>query len=136
MDKHNPPTTFGVFKPVGHTLMAFRSQEQLQLATQALASQGFALTAMVRYSGEEMLRLINDELQGFGPTANFGYELDLLRHHKALAQDGCPFLLVHAPKEAQVERVAALVATLQPMAAQHYGRFLIRDLTEPPPGSY
>lgn len=136
MDKHKPPTTFGVFKPVGHTLMAFQSQEQLQLAMRALESQGFAPVAMVRYSGPEMLHLIEDELQAFGPTANFGYELDLLHHHRALAQDGCPFLLVHAPKEAQVERVAALVATLQPVAAQHYGRFLIRDLTEAPPGNY
>lgn len=25
MDKTHPPETFGVFKPVGHTVMAFRS---------------------------------------------------------------------------------------------------------------
>jgi hypothetical protein len=135
MDKRDPPTTFGVFKPVGHTLMAFQTQEQLQAAMRTLSAHGFAATAMQHYSDEEMLRLINGELRAVGPAPNFGYELDLLHHNQVLAQDGCLFLLLHAPKDAQVETVAELMPGLQAVTAQHYGRFLIRDLTEPLPGS-
>jgi hypothetical protein len=30
MNKTDPPTTFGVFKPVGHTLIAFHTEAELQ----------------------------------------------------------------------------------------------------------
>ena len=133
MDKLNPHTTHGVFKPIGYALIAFRTPDALHAATKTLAAAGFASTNMAYYSAHEMVRLAEGELLGAGPLAHFGYELDLLRRHKVLAQEGCVFLLVHAPKDEQVETLAALIASLQPVSAQHYGRFLIRDLTERPP---
>jgi hypothetical protein len=134
MDKRNPPTTFGVFKPVGHTLLAFQTTDQLRSAQQALAAAGFAATSMVHYSAPEMLQLADEEIQAAGLLANFGYELDLLRAHRVLAEQGCSFLIVHAPDDGLAALVANLVSTLQPAAAQHYGRFLIQDLTERAPG--
>lgn len=50
MNKTDPPTTFGVFKPVGHTLMAFYTEDQLQSAVVALTALGFAPASMVHYS--------------------------------------------------------------------------------------
>jgi hypothetical protein len=134
MDKHNPPTTFGVFKPVGHSVISFRTQEELRSATQALADMGFAPSAMVEYSPQEMLVLATAELQAAGSLANFGYELDLLKVRHGLAEQGCSFLIVHAPDDVQAARVASLVSSMQPVGAQHYGRFLIQDLTEPKMG--
>ena len=135
MDKLDPPTSHGVFKPVGHALIALRAPDALEAAVKALAATGFERSAMTHYSAPEMLRLAEGELLGAGPLANFGYELDLLRRHRALAAEGCVFLLVHAPKEQQVDALADLLASLQPVSAQHYGRFLIRDLTETPPAA-
>jgi hypothetical protein len=134
MDKHNPPTTFGVFKPVGHTVISFRTQEELHSAMQSLTALGFAASAMVEYSAQEMLDLATAELHAAGPMANFGYELDLLKVQLALAEEGCSFLVVHAPDDEQAARVANLVDSMQPAAAQHYGRFLIQNLTEAAPG--
>lgn len=134
MDKQNPPTTFGVFKPVGHTLLAFQTGEALRAAQQALTAQGFTSTAMVEYSAPEMLQLADEEIQAVGVMASFGYELDLLRAHRVLAEQGCSFLVVHAPDDGQARQIARLVSTLQPVSAQHYGRFLIQDLTENAPG--
>jgi hypothetical protein len=134
MDKLNPPTTFGVFKPVGHTLLAFPTPDALRHASSALAAVGFGGTSLVEYSASEMLRLADEELQSAGLLANFGYELDLLRAHRELAQQGCSFLIVHAPDDRLAAQVASLVGSLQPVTAQHYGRFLIRDLTEHRPG--
>lgn len=134
MDKSSPPTTFGVFKPVGHTLLAFSTMEQLRNARVALAELGFADAALTQYSAAEMLALADTELQAAGPLANFGYELDLLRAHRVLAGQGCCFLIVPAPDDRRTAQVAALVPRLRPVTAQHYGRFLPQDLTEAAPG--
>lgn len=129
MDKTNPPKTFGVFKPVGHTVIAFRSAADLQAAVSALMAQGFAGSTMVQYTPEEMMAQVDAELQTASPLASFGYELDLSKAHRALAQSGCSFLVVYAPHDAQAERVAAVVRTSRAVTAQHYGTFMIEELT-------
>lgn len=134
MDKTNPPTTFGVFKPVGHTLLAFRSSEALRTATGVLTDKGFEAARMVHYTPQEMLAQVDTELENASPIANFGYELDLVRLHKAFAEDGCSFLVVETGDDASARLVADLVPILQPATAQRYGRFMIEDLTEKLPG--
>lgn len=128
MDKSNPPETFGVFKPTGHTVLAFRSAAELDTATDALVAQGFASAAMVRYSPQEMATLARSERQAASPLAAFGYELELVDTHLALAEAGCSFLVVPAPEDAQVERVGEVALRLNAASAQHYGRFMIQDL--------
>lgn len=133
MNKQQPPTLFGVFKPTGHTLMAFRTPAELRNASQKLVSAGFELDALTEYSSEEMRVQASDELDSAGLMASFGYELDLLRLHKDLAEQGCSFLIVNAPKPDQAHLVADMLPAMLPVAAQHYGRFLIEDLTETSP---
>ncbi len=134
MDKSNPPTTFGVFKPVGHTLIAFRTEDELQAAITKLSSQGLAPASMVRYTAAEMKRQVDTELLTADPLANFGYELDLIREHKGLAEQGCSFLVVETPSDKLAGQVADFVRSAKPAAAQRYGRFMIENLTEPLPG--
>ena len=59
MDKTDPPTSFGVFKPIGHTVIAFRSDAQAQAAANALLAQGFAGDALVRYTPAEMVAQVD-----------------------------------------------------------------------------
>lgn len=134
MDKSNPPTAFGVFKPVGHTLMAFTTEDKLQSAQAALSGMGFAPNSMVRYSPSEMKAQVVAELLEASPFASFGYEIDLIRQHKILAEQGCSFLVVEAPTDALADQVAELVRNTKPTAAQHYGHFMIQNLTEKLPG--
>lgn len=134
MDKNNPPTTFGVFKPVGHTLIAFQTEVELQSAVAALSALGFPHSSMVQYSAAEMADQVDAELLTASPVANFGYELDLIRVHGDLAKKGCSFLLVDAPTDDLAAKVAKFVRSIQPATAQHYGRFMIEDLTEKGPG--
>lgn len=134
MNKQQPPTLFGVFKPTGHTLMAFRTPAELRAASYALVAAGFQLDALTEYTSEEMRMQASSELDGAGLMASFGYELDLLRLHKDLAEQGCSFLIVNAPKPDQASLVANMLQTMHPAAAQHYGRFLIENLTEMAPG--
>ena len=129
MDKTHPPETFGVFKPVGHTVMAFRSAIDQQAAVNALLDQKFSDSALVRYSAEEMKAQVDAELQNASALAGFGYELDLIKKHRALAEDGCSFLIVHAPEDAQAESAASVARTTNAVAAQHYGRFMIEEIS-------
>ncbi len=135
MDKAHPPTVFGVLKPVGHTVMAYRSDGDLQAAVTALEQRGFSGSTWVRYTPEEMKALVDAELQAASPLATFGYELDLVKAHGALAENGCSFLIVHAPDKAQAETVAAVARTTKAVTAQHYGIFMIEDLIDIPPGA-
>lgn len=132
MDKTEPPTTFGVFKPVGHTVIAFRDEAQVQGAVTALLAQGFASDALVRYTPAEMSDQVNAQEAAASPLAEFGQEINLIKAHRALAQRGCSFLVVHAPEDAQAEQVAALARSMKAVAAQRYTTFLIEELIEAP----
>lgn len=114
--------------------MAFHTEGELQSAVAALTTQGFLASSMVRYSAAEMTAQVDAELLAASPLANFGYELDLIRIHGDLAKQGCSFLVVDAPTDALAAQVAELVRTVKPATAQHYGRFMIEDLTERAPG--
>jgi hypothetical protein len=135
LNKQDPPTTFGVFKPVGHTLMAFRTARELETAQIKLFELGFPSSSMVYYTASEMLVQVEAQLLTASPLATFGYELDLIRAHGDLAREGCSFLVVEAPTDALAHQVAQLVDAIQPATAQHYGQFMIQDLTEKPLGA-
>lgn len=128
MDKSNPPETFGVFKPVGHTVMALRPTVDLEAAMAALAGKGFVREEIVTYSPLEMAKLARSERKAASPLAAFGYELELLDTHLALAESGCSFLVVPAADEDLVKHVAEVAVLLDAASAQHYGRFMIEDL--------
>ena len=135
MDKSDPPVSFGVFKPVGHTVIAFRDTGDLQEAVGALRADGFAETALVHYSAAEMAAQVNAEATHVSALAAFGYELNFIAADRALAERGCSFLVVHAPDSDLAARVAAVVAAGPAVAARHYGRFTIEELISPPPGA-
>ena len=134
MDKSDPPTTFGVFKPVGHTVIAFASEAERQLAHAELQRIGFPTASIVSYSPLEMMTQVDSELALASPFANFGYEIDLIKAHKVLAANGSSFLVVEAPTDELAAQVAGLLKTLKPQTAQHYGTFMIQELTEKSPG--
>ncbi len=130
MDKSHPPESFGVFKPVGHTVIAFPDEAHLEDAVAALQRLGFANTAWVRYAPHEMAQQAQAEQFAAGPLAGFGYELDLVKVHLALAQEGCSFLVVHAPKSEQAAQVAEVARSMKARSAQHYGLFMIEDVID------
>lgn len=132
MDKSDPPTSFGVFKPVGHTVLAFRSSAEVQNAVMALLALGFADAALVRYSAAEMMAQVDAELPAASPLAAFGQELSLAKAHRALAEAGCSFLVVHTPEDVQAEQVAALARSMKAVAAQRYGLLAIEEIIEMP----
>ncbi len=130
MDKKHIPESFGVFKPVGHVVITFRTAGDLQSAEAALSEQGFAASEMVRYTSAEMIAQVDAEVAKASPLAAIGQDLNLIKAHRELAQQGCSFLVVHAPEQAHVDKVNAVAHTLKAVAAQRYGRFVTEELID------
>ncbi|MFT3857584.1 MAG: hypothetical protein QM742_08840 [Aquabacterium sp.] len=132
MEKSHPPKTFGVFKPVGHVVMAFSSDDDLHAAENALSGRGFAWNDIVAYTPEEMLAQTADDLQSASPLAHIGQDMNLVKAHRAYAEAGCHFLVVRAGDDAHAQMVAEVARDNHAAAAQHYGRWIVEELISTP----
>ncbi|WP_088278446.1 hypothetical protein [Ideonella sp. A 288] len=128
MDKTNPPRSFGVFKPVGHTVLAFEPGPDLQAATDRLHALGFAADAIVRYSPAEMTALVEADRLSASPLASMGQDLNLVEAHGTQAARGCGFLVVESADDASAEAVAGVAQQCHAASAQRYGRFVIEEV--------
>jgi hypothetical protein len=134
MDKTHPPKTFGVFKPVGHIIMAFRNDDDLHAAEHSLSGQGFSGQDMVSYSPEEMLAQTAEDFRSASPLASIGQDMNLIKAHRAFAEAGCSFLVVKASDDDHVQRAAEVARQSHAAAAQRYGRLIVEELISTPPG--
>lgn len=121
-------TSFGVFKPVGHTVISFPRAEQAAEARTALLGLGIANKAILRLTDREMLSQIDRDIQAASPLAFMGQEMNLVLAHKALAEEGYHWLIVHTPEDELAQQVAACVKPLGAERAQLYGHFIIEEL--------
>lgn len=134
MDKQNPPKAYGVFKPVGHVLMAFRAEDDLHAAETALMQQGFAGDDLTAYAPQEMLSQTEEDIHNAGFLATIGQEMNLVKSHRAFAEAGCSFLAVRAPHAEQIKQATEVAKQNHAASAQHYGRFIIEELISSPRG--
>jgi hypothetical protein len=135
METKQPAEAFGVFKPVGHVVMSFEAPQALEDAVAALMAQGLAPEdQLIRYTAAEMKARADADLRGASPLASVGQELNLVKAHRDLAEQGYAFLVVPASDDAAVERVAAVARAAHAYTAQHYGRFVIEELIDRTPG--
>lgn len=132
MDKANPPTSFGVFKPVDHIVIAVFTAPQSEEFTNALLVSGFSGADLVHYTPEEMKSQAWAHVQAASPLASLGQDLNLVKAHLALAERGCSFLVVHAPEAEQIERVTKLATRLHAVSAQRYGSLIVEELITQP----
>lgn len=134
MDKSNPPTAFGVFKPVGHVVIALDSAALAQAVADKLLAQGFAATDLVLYTPQEMISQVDAQLLAASPLASVGQDLNLITAHRALAESGCSFLVVHAPQADQVAKVRSIANSMNAKSAQRYGVLIVEELMDPQSG--
>ncbi len=127
MDKSREPTTFGVFKPVGHVVVSFPPEVEMAPVAGELESQGIEVT---RYSAEEMCAQIDQDLERAGFLANIGQELNLVKAHRALAEEGYNWLVVRAHDHRQASDVAAIVERNGAERAQYYGHLIVEELIQ------
>lgn len=132
MEKSRPPKTFGVFKPVGHIVMAFRNDDDLHAAEDSLNCQGFSRHDLVSYTPAEMLAQTASDLRTASPLASIGQDLNLIKAHRAFAQAGCSFLVVKASDNDHVQLAAEVARRTHAAAAQRYGLLIVEELISSP----
>jgi hypothetical protein len=123
--------SFGVFKPVDHMVISFAGPEQADAAAQALAEVGVrGEPAVRRLTDRQMLQQIERDLAKASSLAAVGQELNLIKAHRALAERGYHWLVVHAPDRDHALQVARTVRAHGAERAQLYGNFIIEELIE------
>lgn len=130
MNRTDRPEAYGVFKPVGHVIVALPTAADAQGARTALLSDGFEPTDINTYSPEQMKLQADIDIEQAGVLAGIGQELNLVKSHRDLAVKGHSFLVVRAPKDEQAQRVAAIARNFNATRAQSYGHLLIEELIE------
>lgn len=127
MDKSREPTAFGVFKPVGHVVVSLPPEVELEPVAGELESLGAEVT---RYTAEEMRAQIDHDLERAGFMANIGQELNLVKAHRVLAEEGYNWLVVKARDHDQANDIAAIVDRHGAERAQYYGHLIVEELIQ------
>lgn len=118
----------GTFNPVGHVVLAFADDAVTAKAAEKLRAGGFSADDILSYTSPEVLNRLREMVRTASEAAGFGYEITLMRRYMTLASEGCGWLIVFAPDEDQVKRVAAIAKQFAARSAVHYGRFASEDL--------
>ena len=132
MNDSNSQTAYGVFKPVGHVLASFPTEDDARSAVQALKEAGFPQVAF--YPADEVRERAERDIANAGMLASIGQELNLVKQQCELAREGHPFVSVLAPEDDAARRVADIVARYNADRAQKFGRLIIEELIEPGSG--
>ena len=118
----------GVFKPVGHVLVALPTDDEFQYASSALIAAGFGEDDITAYSPDEMLAQVEDDLAHASVLASIGQELNLVKAHGELARQGNSFLVVRARNQEAADTIAEIAVSCHAVRAQRYGKLLIEEL--------
>ena len=128
MPMHPHPTSFGVFKPVGHVLMSFATAADSDAAVRALRDAGFGESDFSRYTPSEMRDQAEADIGHAGGLASLGQDLNLVKAHLALALQGQSFVVVSAANTEKVQCVTEVAIRAHATRAQHYGTLVIEEL--------
>jgi len=135
MKKNHRPETLGVFMPVGHVIASFPGSTELEGAANGLAALGLHDEDIVRYTPQQMIEQVNHDIANASPLVSLGQELNLVKAHRELAEQGYHFLVIHSPEDDLTRRVATVVQQNGAERAQKYGRFVIEELIDQPSAS-
>ena len=128
MDRLHPPLSHGVFKPVGHVVVALPTLQDRRAAELALNKLHLDASAITVYTAQDMLAQAAADIERADSMASMGQELNLVKEHQRLAQGGHHFLVVEVSDNDQAHQVAAACMPHRASRAQHYGRFIIEEL--------
>jgi hypothetical protein len=112
---------------------SFATDADSDAAVSALRDAGFDDSDIFRYSPSEMRDQAEQDIRNASGLASLGQDLNLVKAHLALAQQGQIFLVVSAPRGEQVQRATEVAMRKHATRAQRYGSLVIEELI--PPGT-
>ncbi|TDP61820.1 hypothetical protein [Roseateles toxinivorans] len=122
------PLSFGAFAPVDYVVVALPDEAATEALMADLDGAGFAPEDIVRHSAADMAQHLKALLPDVSGAAGFGSEAHYMSNYYALAEAGCPWLLVHAPETEQETRVAALARDRGAKVANKYNMLTLEEL--------
>jgi len=130
----NPIRSDGVLPPENKIFMAFQSPDDLQGALNALLDAGFQESELLVFSPQQMRRQMQTNIDHAGLLASIGQDMNLLKTHLALAEQGHGYVVVLWPKSDHEELITQVAIEHNAARAQKFGRLIIEELVEPHPG--
>jgi phosphoribosylaminoimidazole (AIR) synthetase len=128
MSKANLPTSFGVFSPTGHVVVAFENETIAKNARQALITGGITSDKITLYRGDEVLSEIENSRKTDNKLFQLGQEEEKVKRYDELARRGCGFLVVYAPKDKETEQVMSILHPFKPKFAEKYNLLTLQEL--------
>ena len=122
------PTSFGVFSPTGHVVMAFATDGEAERARQLLVSSGFAQEDVMHYNNDEVMAQLEKSEEHATSPVQIGQEVAKVDEYLVLAKQGCEFLVLHASEDEAAKRAVAIVKPLGLKFAEKYNRLTIEEL--------
>ena len=120
VDADDVPTSFGVFKPVGHLMIGLPTQAQADALVSALQGAGWPSHEVRQFMPRESVAELEALVDNAGAMAGFGYEITLLRRYVKLAREGQLWLLVKVDDTDEAAQAAELARERGATLAVHY----------------
>jgi hypothetical protein len=127
-DATDLPTSWGVFKPVGHVMVGLPSQAQSDALVLALRTAGWSDAGVRQFAPGSCVIEFQAMVAQAGVLAGFGYEITLLRRYLRLAEEGGQFVLVKADDEDRAAAAAKLAKTCNATVAAYYRLLVVEEL--------
>lgn len=121
-------TMRGVFYPTGWMVLMFPGEQQARDAAKLLADDGFAEDAVLLVTPEDFRREIVGATGDDDMLPSAGTEGDTVRRFSELAQQGHHGLMIHAPHQAESDRVMELLRDVPVSYGQKYRKLVIEDV--------
>ena len=122
------PTSFGVFSPTGHVVMAFPHDENAKKAQAALLADGFNENDVTRYTNDDVIQEFERSNEQAANPVQIGQDVAKIAEYLALAKEGCAFLVVHAAEEERSKRAVEIVKPYGLKFAEKYNRLTLEEL--------
>jgi hypothetical protein len=128
MTKGEFQASLGALDPVDHAILAFENDSVAADAAKALRDGGFGEADVLVYTSGELFPDLNEAMRNASGAAGFGYQVTLMRRYMTLASEGCGWLVVYAPDDAQRDTVQEIARRFGARSAVRYGRLASEDL--------
>lgn len=122
------PLSFGAFAPVDYVVVALPDEAATEALLADLDEVGFAPDDVVHHSASDMAQHLKALLPDVSGAAGFGSEAHYMRDYHALAEAGCPWLLIRATETEQDAQVATLATRRGAKVANKYNMLTVEEL--------
>jgi hypothetical protein len=123
-------TMRGTFYPTGWMVLLFPGEQQARDAARKLAGAGVGEDRMMFMTPQDFQREIAGSKGDDGMLPSAGTEGDTVRKMAQLVAQGHHGLFVHAPDQAQSDRVLEILGDTPMSFGQKYRKLVIEDIVE------